>query len=261
MHTQAMNHRIPAPRQSKKQKRRERQDAKNEELRVKIIEIEPKTARQEEYLECVYRYPLTFASGPAGTGKTFLAVAEAVNLVNDKRTKYEKIIIVRPAVEAGGEKVGFLPGKLDEKYGPYMIPVFDSIRKIVKARAEMFIKNKTEIAALAYMRGRTLENAVVLLDEAQNMTPDQMLMFLTRIGNKCKVIVTGDPQQNDMGYGRCGLTVAMDRLRDSDMIGMVTFDEEDVVRSRVAREVLHLWNEAEVTETKSVPVLETVSRH
>ena len=233
------NHRIPA---SKQEKRQKRQEKKQEGLRVRAIRIEPKNERKADYLDAIREYPLVFSSGSAGTGKTFLAVAEAVNQVIDKRTPYEKIIIVRPAVEAGGEKIGYLPGKIDEKMAPFMIPIFDSIRKVIHNRPETFLAQNVEIAVLAYMRGRTLENCVVLLDEAQNMTPDQMLMFLTRLGNNCKAIVTGDPEQSDMPVGQCGLTTAIDRLGDSRMIGFIEFREEDIVRSRVAREVLRFWH-------------------
>lgn len=200
--------------------------------------IYPKTYAQSLLIKAFREKDLVFAEGPAGSGKTFLAVAEALRLLLQK--KINSIVITRPVVEAG-EKLGFLPGDLDEKINPYLRPLFDSInaclpREIVHKLSE---NGSIEAAPLAYMRGRTLTNCAVVLDEAQNTTAEQMKMFLTRMGENTKIFVTGDTSQVDLP-GKCpsGLSSALEILKDIDEIGIVHLSGEDVVRSSLVRKIV-----------------------
>lgn len=200
--------------------------------------IYPKTKNQAELVKAFRKNNLIFAEGPAGSGKTFLAVAEALRLVLSK--KVGSLILTRPVVEAG-ESLGFLPGDLDEKINPYLRPLYDSInaclpREIVHRLTESGI---VETAPLAYMRGRTLSNCAVVLDEAQNTTTEQMKMFLTRMGENSKVFVTGDTSQVDLPRKcRSGLSDALEILKDIDGIGIVHLSGEDVVRSDLVRKIV-----------------------
>jgi phosphate starvation-inducible PhoH-like protein len=200
--------------------------------------IAPKTDGQQHYLEAMLRNDLVFCLGPAGTGKTYLAVAMAVHLLKIGRTK--RIVLVRPAVEAG-ERLGFLPGDLQQKVNPYLRPIFDAMHDMMTFdQLKRFMVNDIiEVIPLAYMRGRTLNNALIILDEAQNSTPSQMLMFLTRLGNHSKMIVTGDDSQVDLEPNqRSGLTDAVGRLRHCPGIEILRLTEVDIVRHRLVQQVV-----------------------
>lgn len=200
--------------------------------------IKPKTANQKTLVESAGQNDLVFAIGPAGTGKTYISVALAVKALKNKEVK--KIIITRPAVEAG-ENLGFLPGDLKEKIDPYLRPIYDALDDMIPAeKLKFYLENRTiEIAPLAYMRGRTLHNAFILLDEAQNTTAMQIKMFLTRMGPHSKVIVTGDTSQVDLPrHQKSGLVEALHVLKDIKGIGFVALDARDVVRHRLVRDII-----------------------
>ncbi len=191
-----------------------------------------KTLNQHRFIRSIADHDLTFAIGPAGTGKTFLAVLTAVCCL--KKNDVSKIIITRPAVEAG-ESLGFLPGDLKEKIDPYLMPIYDALDIILgsEQKDKMIEKGVIEVIPLAYMRGRTLDKAFIILDEAQNTTDKQMLMFLTRLGFNSKMVVNGDITQIDLNINRSrsGLKIACDRLKDIEGIGFVEFDRSDVIRN------------------------------
>jgi len=200
--------------------------------------IFPKTINQKLYLEAIENNAIVFGIGPAGTGKTYLAVLSALKKLKDNQIK--KIILTRPAVEAG-EKLGFLPGDLKEKIDPYLRPLYDAMYEIlgVKQSTEFIEKGIIEIAPLAYMRGRTLENAYVILDEAQNTTINQMKLFLTRLGFGSKMIVTGDITQSDLPSNMLsGLVKASHILKNVDDIKILYFDELDVVRHPLVQTII-----------------------
>ena len=197
--------------------------------------IKPKTVNQQKLVDAVKENDLVFALGPAGTGKTYISVALAVRALKNKNVK--KIIITRPAVEAG-ENLGFLPGDLKEKIDPYLRPIYDGLNDMIPFEKLRYYMEREiiEIAPLAYMRGRTLNNAFILLDEAQNTTPMQMKMFLTRMGPDSKMIVTGDASQIDLPSKQSsGLKEAIRILRDVRGIGMVELNDKEVVRHRLVR--------------------------
>ena len=207
--------------------------------------IKPKTSNQKKLVESAANNDLVFAVGPAGTGKTYISVALAVRALKNKRVK--KIIITRPAVEAG-ENLGFLPGDLKEKIDPYLRPIYDALYDMVPSeKLKFYEENKViEIAPLAYMRGRTLQNAFILLDEAQNTTPMQIKMFLTRMGPNSKVIITGDRSQIDLPKNqKSGLIEALDVLKDVKGIGFVELSGEDVVRHKIVRHIIEAYDRAE----------------
>ncbi len=209
------------------------------------IIVRAKTANQKKMVEAFAKYDIVFATGPAGTGKTYTAVALAVKALKDKAVK--KIIITRPAVEAG-ENLGFLPGDLKEKIDPYLRPIYDALDDMIPAeKLKFLIENRTiEIAPLAYMRGRTLNNAFILLDEAQNTTPMQIKMFLTRMGPLSKTIITGDRTQIDLPKNqKSGLVDAVEILKNVNGIGFIELDGRDVVRHRLVREILNAYEKAE----------------
>lgn len=203
--------------------------------------IKPKTINQQRLVELVRDNDLVFALGPAGTGKTYISVALAVRALKNKHIK--KIIITRPAVEAG-ENLGFLPGDLKEKIDPYLRPIYDALNDMVPFEKLRYYMEREiiEIAPLAYMRGRTLNNAFILLDEAQNTTPMQMKMFLTRMGPESKMIVTGDATQVDLpSQQRSGLREAIRILRGVKGIGFVELNEKDVIRHRLVRDIIDAY--------------------
>lgn len=203
--------------------------------------IKAKTANQQKLVQAVKENDLVFAIGPAGTGKTFVSVAMAVKALKNKQVK--KIIITRPAVEAG-ENLGFLPGDLKEKIDPYLRPIYDALNDMVPfEKLKFYMERETiEIAPLAYMRGRTLHNAFILLDEAQNTTPMQMKMFLTRMGPDSKMIVTGDTSQIDLPSNqKSGLKEAVRILHSVKGIGFVELNEKDVVRHRLVRDIIQAY--------------------
>lgn len=200
--------------------------------------IVPKTANQQTLVESAMKNDLVFAIGPAGTGKTFISVALAVRALKNKEVK--KIIITRPAVEAG-ENLGFLPGDLQEKIDPYLRPIYDALDEMVPSEKLKFYRENRviEIAPLAYMRGRTLNNAYILLDEAQNTTPMQVKMFLTRMGPSSKMIITGDKSQIDLPKNqKSGLIEALDILKGVKGIGFVELDDRDVIRHKLVRSII-----------------------
>lgn len=203
--------------------------------------LTPKTINQRRYLEAIERNDLVFGVGPAGTGKTYLAVAMAVSALISKRVS--RIILTRPAVEAG-EKLGFLPGTLQEKIDPYLRPLYDALFDMLEAdKVEKFIeKNIIEVAPLAFMRGRTLNDSFIILDEAQNSTPEQMKMVLTRQGFNSKTVVTGDATQIDLPPGRrSGIIEAVEILKGIDGISFVHFDEQDVVRHSLVQRIIRAY--------------------
>jgi phosphate starvation-inducible PhoH-like protein len=203
--------------------------------------VVPKTEGQRHYLRAMLENDLVFCLGPAGTGKTYLAVAIAVNLLKTGKTR--RIVLVRPAVEAG-EKLGFLPGDLQQKVNPYLRPLFDAMHDMMTFdQLKRFMVNDIiEVIPLAYMRGRTLNHAVIILDEAQNTTPLQMLMFLTRLGHHSKMIVTGDDSQIDLTPGQpSGLIDAGRRLRDCAGVRILRLEKDDIVRHRLVQEIVHRY--------------------
>ena len=206
--------------------------------------LTPKTINQRRYLEAIERNDLVFGVGPAGTGKTYLAVAMAVSALLSKRVS--RIILTRPAVEAG-EKLGFLPGTLQEKIDPYLRPLYDALFDMLEAeKVEKFIeKNIIEVAPLAFMRGRTLNDSFIILDEAQNSTPEQMKMVLTRQGFSSKTVVTGDATQIDLPSGRrSGLIEAVEILKGIDGISFVHFDDGDVVRHSLVQRIIRAYEKS-----------------
>ncbi len=207
--------------------------------------IKAKTANQKKMVEAGKTFDIVFATGPAGTGKTYTAVAMAVKALKEKQVK--KIIITRPAVEAG-ENLGFLPGDLKDKIDPYLRPIYDALDDMIPSeKLKFFIENRTiEIAPLAYMRGRTLNNAFILLDEAQNTTPMQIKMFLTRMGPLSKAIITGDKTQVDLpSKQKSGLSEALYILRNIKGIGFIELDDRDVVRHKLVRDILKAYEISE----------------
>ncbi len=200
--------------------------------------IVPKTPNQKKYMEAILDNDIVFGWGAAGSGKTYLAMAMAVQALLER--KVDRIVLTRPAVEAG-EKLGFLPGDLEEKVNPYLRPLFDALYDMVDLdrAARMIEKGIIEIAPIAFMRGRTLSHSFVILDEAQNTTTDQMKMFLTRLGFDSKAIITGDITQVDLPYGKTsGLSDAIRILHGIEGIGMVEFTEKDVVRHPLVRKII-----------------------
>jgi phosphate starvation-inducible protein PhoH and related proteins len=209
---------------------------------VKGNPIKPKTANQHKLASLIKENDLVFALGPAGTGKTYISVAFAVRALKSKHVK--KIIITRPAVEAG-ENLGFLPGDLKEKIDPYLRPIYDALHDMIPHEKLAYYMEREiiEIAPLAYMRGRTLHNAFILLDEAQNTTPMQMKMFLTRMGPDSKMIVTGDTSQIDLPSNqKSGLKEAIRILKDVKGIGFVELTEKDIVRHKLVKDIIEAYN-------------------
>jgi phosphate starvation-inducible PhoH-like protein len=206
--------------------------------------VQPKSPNQRKYLEMIEQNDMVFGIGPAGTGKTYLAVAMAVSALLNKQVS--RIILARPAVEAG-EKLGFLPGTLQEKVDPYLRPLYDALFDLMEQdKVERFLeKNIIEIAPIAFMRGRTLNDAFIIMDEAQNTTHEQMKMFLTRMGNNSKAVITGDITQIDLPNPRkSGLLEAMDILKNVKGIGFTQFDDSDVVRHHLVQRIIRAYDEA-----------------
>ncbi|HJA06322.1 MAG TPA: PhoH family protein [Candidatus Mediterraneibacter pullicola] len=215
--------------------------------------VKPKTLGQKTYVDAIRNGMITFGLGPAGTGKTYLAMAMAITAF--KRNEVSRIILTRPAIEAG-EKLGFLPGDLQSKIDPYLRPLYDALYQIMGA--ESFLKNSEkgliEVAPLAYMRGRTLDNAFIILDEAQNTTPAQMKMFLTRIGFGSKVVITGDSTQKDLPSGTVsGLDVAVKVVQGLEGISICTLTSKDVVRHPLVQKIVKAYEEYEKKSEKRNP--------
>jgi phosphate starvation-inducible PhoH-like protein len=204
--------------------------------------VQPKSLNQKLYLEMIEKYDMVFGIGPAGTGKTFLAVAMAVSALLNKQVS--RIILARPAVEAG-ERLGFLPGTLQEKVDPYLRPLYDALYDLMEQeKVDRYLeKNVIEIAPIAFMRGRTLNDAFIIMDEAQNTTSEQMKMFVTRLGNNAKAVITGDITQIDLPNSRrSGLLEAMDILGGVEGIGFIRFDEGDVVRHHLVQRIIRAYD-------------------
>lgn len=212
--------------------------------------IKPKTLGQKRYVDSIRKNTIVFGIGPAGTGKTYLAMAMAITAF--KNNEVNRIILTRPAIEAG-ENLGFLPGDLQSKVDPYLRPLYDAIYQIMGADAYLHNSEKglIEVAPLAYMRGRTLDNAFIILDEAQNTTPAQMKMFLTRIGFGSKVVITGDMTQKDLPKGAVsGLDTAVRVLRDIEDIDIMRLTNEDVVRHPLVQRIVKAYEEYEKKRVK-----------
>jgi len=204
-----------------------------------VKEISPRNDTQRSYLESIDRNIVTFGVGPAGTGKTYLAMYQAIcNHWDKKDTGIKRIILTRPVVEAG-ERLGFLPGAIEDKMDPFMRPLYDSLYDIVglETGREKIEKGIIEIAPLAFMRGRTFNDAFIIVDEAQNCTFEQLKMALTRLGDNVKCVISGDTSQTDLN-GKSGLSKIAEALKDTEGVRVVKFDNEDVVRSKVAKDIL-----------------------
>jgi phosphate starvation-inducible PhoH-like protein len=213
-----------------------------EEINLRKRPVRARTPAQDAYIRALRRHALVFGIGPAGTGKTWLAVAHAVQLF--ERKEVDRIILSRPAVEAG-ERLGFLPGDMREKVDPYLRPIYDALYDLMDARiVERALEtSEIEIAPLAFMRGRTLSNAVVILDEAQNASSMQMKMFLTRLGENSRMIVTGDPSQVDLPQGQVsGLAEATRLLRNVEGVGIVAYTAEDVIRHELVGRIVEAYD-------------------
>src|SRR5579872_3524351 len=205
--------------------------------------VQPKSSNQRRYLEAIEKHDMVFGIGPAGTGKTYLAVAMAISALLSKRVN--RIILARPAVEAG-ERLGFLPGTLQEKIDPYLRPLYDALYDMLEPeKVDRYLeKNVIEIAPIAFMRGRTLNDSFVILDEAQNTTSEQMKMFVTRLGFNSKAVITGDVTQVDLPSARrSGLIEAIDILKGVDGLSFVYFDESDVVRHQLVQRIIRAYDE------------------
>ena len=214
-------------------------------LRTRKRHIAPRTPTQADYLTGLDQCPLVFGLGPAGTGKTYLAVAKAVSMM--LKGEVDRIILSRPAVEAG-ERLGFLPGDLKEKVDPYLRPLYDALHDMLPGDQVMkkLASGEIEVAPLAFMRGRTLANSFIILDEAQNTTPMQMKMFLTRLGEHSRMVITGDLSQTDLPPGtRSGLRDALDTLGDIPGVAFVTFTDRDVVRHDLVTRIVRAYDRAD----------------
>ncbi|MGI6696872.1 MAG: PhoH family protein [Christensenellales bacterium] len=214
--------------------------------------IKCKTPGQREYVHAVRSSGLTFSVGPAGTGKTFLAMAMAAVALRNKEV--ERLILTRPAVEAG-EKLGFLPGDMAQKVDPYLRPLYDALFEILGLEAyQRYVERSAiEVAPLAFMRGRTLNDAFIILDEAQNATPEQMKMFLTRMGRNAKCVVNGDPSQIDLPHAkRSGLLIALDVLKDVEGIRIVRLSRDDVVRNDLVQRIVSAYETYEAAREENV---------
>jgi phosphate starvation-inducible PhoH-like protein len=222
-----------------------------EEINLRKRPVRARTAAQDAYIRSLRRHALVFGTGPAGTGKTWLAVAHAVQLF--ERKEVDRIILSRPAVEAG-ERLGFLPGDLREKVDPYLRPIYDALYDLMDARIieRALQTGEIEIAPLAFMRGRTLSNAVVILDEAQNTTSMQMKMFLTRLGENSRMIVTGDPSQVDLPHGQAsGLAEATRLLANVEGIGHAIFTAADVIRHELVARIVEAYEQATLKPSRA----------
>ena len=216
--------------------------------------IRPKTANQKRYVDAIEDHTITFGIGPAGTGKTYLAMAKAVSALQAK--KVNRIILTRPAVEAG-EHLGFLPGTLNEKIDPYLRPLFDALHDMIDMETipRMMQSGIIEVAPLAYMRGRTLNDAFIILDEAQNTTPEQMKMFLTRLGFGSKMVITGDVTQIDLPNGQhSGLRIVRDILNGIDDIAFLELTADDVVRHRLIGDIVKAYDKFDEAKQALRPI-------
>lgn len=207
--------------------------------------VRAKTIGQKQYLEAIDQHTITFGIGPAGTGKTYLAVAKAVSALYGRQVS--RIILTRPAVEAG-ERLGFLPGTLSDKIDPYLRPLFDALQEMLEPEAthRLIEAGVIEVAPLAYMRGRTLNDSFIILDEAQNTTAEQMKMFLTRLGFNSKMVITGDTTQVDLPFGKSGLKVATDILSGVEGLHIATLSSKDVVRHELVTRIVEAYDRSNI---------------
>lgn len=207
--------------------------------------VRAKTIGQKQYLEAIDQNTITFGIGPAGTGKTYLAVAKAVAALYGRQVS--RIILTRPAVEAG-ERLGFLPGTLSDKIDPYLRPLFDALQEMLEPEAthRLIEAGVIEVAPLAYMRGRTLNDSFIILDEAQNTTAEQMKMFLTRLGFNSKMVITGDTTQVDLPFGKSGLKVATDILAGVEGLHIATLSSKDVVRHELVTRIVEAYDRSNI---------------
>ncbi len=221
--------------------------------------VRPKTLGQREYVDAIDKHTVVFGIGPAGTGKTYLAMAKAVQAL--QRKEVSRIILTRPAVEAG-EKLGFLPGNLTEKIDPYLRPLFDALADMLEPEAvpKLLAAGTVEVAPLAYMRGRTLNDSFIILDEAQNTTKEQMKMFLTRLGFGSKMIITGDITQVDLPRGDSGLKTAADALDELDDLHFAFLTSEDVVRHSLVAKIVDAFANFESQANRSEPTIDRKSQ-
>jgi phosphate starvation-inducible PhoH-like protein len=211
-----------------------------------LKQVTSRNEHQQAYLEAIENNTVTISCGPAGSGKTYLAVYEAAcHHWSKKDTGVERIIITRPAIEAGGEKLGFLPGQLEDKMDPYMRPIYDSLYDIIgiDETKQKLERGYIEIAPVAFMRGRTFNNAFIIVDEAQNATIEQLKMVMTRVGENCKIVLNGDATQSDLHNS--GLPILMKILKDVDDIALINFGKEDIVRSQVVISVVDAFERYE----------------
>jgi phosphate starvation-inducible protein PhoH and related proteins len=215
----------------------------------RIKQIEPKNKKQREFLNAISELPVVFAVGSAGSGKTFLAAAQAYHYLSYEFV--DRIVIVRPAIAT--EDLGYLPGDMKEKLDPYLLPLMDAFSDLSNPKMvqDLVHEGAIEVAALAFMRGRTFNNAFIVLDEAQNTTIDQMKMFLTRFGENVKVVITGDPTQSDI-RGENGLQWATRKLRSCKSVAIIQYENKDVVRSALVRDILNYLEKNETTNDSSV---------
>jgi phosphate starvation-inducible PhoH-like protein len=219
--------------------------------------VQPKSANQRRYLEAIENHDMVFGIGPAGTGKTYLAVAMAISALQSKRVN--RIILARPAVEAG-ERLGFLPGTLQDKIDPYLRPLYDALYDLLEPeKVDRYLeKNVIEIAPIAFMRGRTLNDSFVILDEAQNTTSEQMKMFVTRLGFNSKAVITGDVTQIDLPNARrSGLLEAAEVLKNVEGLTFAYFDDTDVVRHQLVQRIIRAYDEHKNRITEQLPLLES----
>lgn len=242
--------------ENKKRRKDDTSVAGNNAVTIKTMKkvIKPYSAMQADYIRTLEAHDLTFAIGPAGTGKTYLAVAMAVAQFNAGNV--EKIILSRPAVEAG-EKLGFLPGDLKEKVDPYMRPLYDALFDMMPAdRLSRYMENgEIEVAPLAFMRGRTLSNSFIILDESQNTTATQMKMVLTRLGQGSRMVITGDLSQTDLPRDvKSGLADATRKLAKLEGVGVIRFSDKDVVRHELAARIIKAYDDWDKKKTPSVPL-------
>jgi phosphate starvation-inducible protein PhoH and related proteins len=218
--------------------------------------VQPKSANQRRYLEAIENHDMVFGIGPAGTGKTYLAVAMAISALQSKRVN--RIILARPAVEAG-ERLGFLPGTLQDKIDPYLRPLYDALYDLLEPeKVDRYLeKNVIEIAPIAFMRGRTLNDSFVILDEAQNTTSEQMKMFVTRLGFNSKAVITGDVTQIDLPNARrSGLLEAAEVLKNVEGLTFAYFDDTDVVRHQLVQRIIRAYDEHKSRIAEQLPLLE-----
>lgn len=227
------------------------------ELYDRTKSVSPRTEGQADYVAKMRENDLVFCLGPAGCGKTYLAVAMAINAI--RQEKVRKIVLARPAVEAG-EKLGFLPGDLNEKVNPYLRPLLDALEELLDEdqAARYRARDIVEVIPLAFMRGRTLNDTFIILDEAQNTTVTQMKMFLTRMGNQSKMVVTGDITQNDLGNGETsGLTDAVERLGDIKGISVVELTGVDIVRHPLVRRIVSAYGDEQAVKTDPIALMQS----